>query len=160
VRWPVAGPFWHHLIPDQYCHSVYDIDLAALREEGIEGLILDLDNTLAAWRFGQPEPKLARWIERVREAGLKPYIVSNDFGPRVELFTRYLGIPGRARAGKPGTRGFREAAEALGLPPERVAVVGDQVFTDVLGASRTGCRTILVVLIEPPSRRDHVEEGE
>jgi len=141
----VAGRFWRHLIPDEYYHSVYDIDLKSLRERGVEGLILDLDNTLAAWRFGEPEPRLARWMDRVKSMGFRPYIVSNDLGPRVELFSRYLDIPGRARAGKPGTGAFREAVAALGLSPDRVAVVGDQIFTDVLGAGRSGCRTILVV---------------
>jgi len=97
----VPRPFWHSLIPQQYVQSVYDLDLDDLRKRGITGLILDLDNTLAAWRFGEPEPRLAEWMKEVKASGLKPYIVSNDLGPRVDLFTRFLDVQGVARAGKP-----------------------------------------------------------
>lgn len=146
-------PFWHSLIPDEYYQSIYDIDLDALRARGISGLILDLDNTLAAWRFGEPQPRLAEWMAGVKARGFRPYIVSNDLGPRVDLFTRFLDIPGVARAGKPRRRAFREAIRYLGLEPAQVAVVGDQVFTDIFGAKPVGCHTILVV---PVSRREFV----
>jgi HAD superfamily phosphatase (TIGR01668 family) len=152
-RCPVAGSCWGHLIPDDYYESIYDIDLDALKARGIRGLLLDLDNTLAAWRFGQPEPRLAEWMGDVRARGFRPHIISNDLGPRVDLFSRYLGISGTARAGKPRRAAFRKAVAALGLRPEEVAVVGDQIFTDVLGAKPMGCRTILVV---PVSGRDFI----
>ncbi|MEW6032176.1 MAG: YqeG family HAD IIIA-type phosphatase [Bacillota bacterium] len=150
-------PFWRSLIrsliPHQYVMSVYDLDLHDLRARGVRGLILDLDNTLAAWRFGQPEPRLAEWVEGAKARGFSLYIVSNDLGPRVDLFSRFLGIPGVARAGKPRRRAFRRAIRALGLEPGEVAVVGDQVFTDILGARPLGCHTVLVV---PVSRREFV----
>ncbi len=146
-------PLWRNLVPDEYYESIYDIDLAALRSRGIVGLILDLDNTLAAWRFGEPEPRLAEWVAEVKAHGLLPYIVSNDLGPRVDLFTRYLAIPGVARAGKPRRRAFREALRQLGLEPAQAAVVGDQIFTDIFGAKPVGCHTILVV---PVSRREFI----
>ncbi len=138
-------------IPDAYYESIYDIDLEALKRQGLSGLIVDLDNTLAAWRFGEPTPELAAWMDEVKAKGFRPYIVSNDLGPRVDLFTRFLGIPGRAKAGKPRHEAFRAAAESLGLPPAKVAVVGDQVFTDIFGAKPVGCYTILIV---PISRRE------
>ncbi|MCL6581542.1 MAG: YqeG family HAD IIIA-type phosphatase [Firmicutes bacterium] len=146
-------PFWENLVPHEYCRSIYDIDLEGLRARGITGLILDLDNTLAAWRFGEPEPRLAAWVARAKEGGLRPYIVSNDLGPRVELFSRYLDIPGLARAGKPRRRAFRQVLRELGLRPEQCAVVGDQVFTDILGAKPLGLHTILVV---PVSDREFI----
>lgn len=144
-------PLWRNLIPDEYYRSVYDIDLDALRDRGIVGLILDLDNTLAAWRFGRPEPRLAEWMAGVKARGFRPFIVSNDLGPRVDLFTRFLDIPGVARAGKPRRRAFRAAVARLGCLPSEVAVVGDQIFTDIFGSKPVGCRTILVV---PISRRE------
>jgi len=147
----VPRPFWHDLVPDEYFQSIYDVDLDALRARGIVGLVLDLDNTITAWRFGEPEPRLAEWIDDVKARGFRPYIVSNDLGPRVDLFTRYLDIPGVARAGKPRRRAFRDAVARLGCTPAEVAVVGDQIFTDVFGAKPVGCHTILVV---PVSRRD------
>lgn len=147
----MSGLFCHRLIPDQYYRSIYDIDLDALRGRGVVGLILDLDNTLAAWRFGDPVPRLAEWMATVKAYGFRPYIVSNDLGPRVDLFSRFLDIPGRARAGKPRRRAFREALAHLGVRAEQAAVVGDQIFTDILGSKPLGCHTILVV---PISRRE------
>jgi len=149
----VPRAFWHNLVPDEYFQSIYDVDLDALRQRGISGLILDLDNTLAAWRFGEPEPKLAQWMVGVKARGFRPYIVSNDLGPRVDLFRRFLDIPGVARAGKPRRGAFRDAVRRLACSPAEVAVIGDQVFTDVFGAKPVGCYTILVV---PVSRREFV----
>jgi HAD superfamily phosphatase (TIGR01668 family) len=149
----VARPFWHNLVPDEYFESIYDVDLDSLRAKGIAGLILDLDNTLAAWRFGEPEPRLAQWVGGAKARGFRVCILSNGRGPRVELFARFLDIPGQAQAGKPLGRAFRGALRRLGLPASEVAVIGDQIFTDILGAKRTGCRTVLVV---PLSRREFV----
>jgi HAD superfamily phosphatase (TIGR01668 family) len=142
---------WRSLVPDEYFQSIYDVDLDALSRRGITGLILDLDNTLAAWRFGEPEARLSEWMNGVKSRGFSPFIVSNDLGPRVALFTKFLGVPGLARAGKPRQGAFRSAVRRLGCSPEAVAVIGDQIFTDIFGAKPVGCHTILVV---PVSRRE------
>ena len=149
----MARPFWLNLVPDEYFQSIYDVDLDSLRAKGIAGLILDLDNTLAAWHFGEPEPRLAEWVGGAKALGFRVCILSNGRGPRVDLFTRFLDIPGQARAGKPFRWAFRRALRRLELPASEVAVIGDQIFTDIFGAKRSGCRTVLVV---PLSRREFV----
>lgn len=131
--------------PDIVAASVQDIDPQALRARGIEALLLDLDNTLVMWRSHDLRAEVSAWVERAREAGLRLYIVSNTSSARrVEPVARQLGIPYAVRAAKPALRAFRRAADLLDVPPEKVAVVGDQVFTDVLGGNRAGMLTILV----------------
>ncbi|MDQ7793053.1 MAG: YqeG family HAD IIIA-type phosphatase [bacterium] len=138
-------PRWlMHLAPHEFYASLLDVDTAGLAARGIQGLILDLDNTLAPWRTGEPARELAAWIDEALGRGLKCHIVSNDHGPRVRLFTRLLGIGGTAKALKPAGRAFRLAMAIMGTSPGRTAVIGDQLFTDVLGGRLQGCHTILV----------------
>lgn len=125
--------------------SVQDIDPEALRARGIEALLLDLDNTLVMWRSHDLRAEVSAWVARAREAGLRLCIVSNTSSVRrVEPVARQLGIPFAVRAAKPSRRAFRRAADLLDVSPEKAAVVGDQVFTDVLGGNRAGMLTILV----------------
>ncbi|MBI3946475.1 MAG: YqeG family HAD IIIA-type phosphatase [Armatimonadetes bacterium] len=132
--------------------SVPEIDVAALRERGIEALLLDLDNTLVRWRSREVPEEVLAWVRQASDAGLRLCIVSNaGSARRVAPVARRLGIPFLVRAAKPRRRGFRHAAARLKLPPERVAVIGDQVFTDVVGGNRAGMLTILV----PPVDRSH-----
>lgn len=135
--------------------SVLEIDLDALRARGIEALFLDLDNTLVLWRSQEVRDEIAEWVRKAQAAGLKLAIVSNaGHARRVEPVARALGIPFTVRAAKPRRGAFRKAAADLGLPPRKVAVIGDQVLTDVLGGNRAGMLTILVSPID--RRREFV----
>lgn len=137
--------------PDVVAASVLEIDLALLRARGIEALLLDLDNTLTRWRSREVRAEVLDWVRQVRAAGFQVHIVSNaGTAPRVEHVARQMGVPFLVRAAKPRRRGFRRAAKLLNVPAERVAVVGDQIFTDVLGGKRAGMFTILV---DPIDRR-------
>ncbi len=139
-------PWWlRRLTPDDYCASVLDVDPRELTAKGIRGVILDLDNTLAPWGRGKPAPELQGWIAEARAAGLACHIVSNDHGPRVRYFTQVLGIEGTPRAAKPAGRAFRRAMHEMRTLPSETVVIGDQIFTDVLGGKHQGCHTILVV---------------
>lgn len=135
------------LIPDLYIQSIYSLDTAMLRSCGIRGLIVDLDNTLVTWRYGQPDQQLVKWVESLRSDGIEPCIVSNNRVARVQEVGKFLGIPSVGAAVKPRRRAFRRAMEQLGTPPAETAVLGDQIFTDVLGARRLGLYSILVVPI-------------
>ncbi|GIM48365.1 hypothetical protein DNHGIG_39140 [Collibacillus ludicampi] len=133
-------------VPDLYVKSIYHIDLAALKKAGIKGLITDLDNTLVAWNAMQATPKVTKWLEEVREKyGIRVVIVSNNRAARVEDFARPLGIPAIYNARKPRNAPFIRALSILGTRPEETVVLGDQIFTDVLGGKRMGMYTILVV---------------
>lgn len=135
------------LRPAEWQSSIYAIDLAALQQRGIRGLIVDLDNTLVGWNHPTPSQALRDWLEQVRSRGLQVVIVSNNNGDRVGVFAKDLGIPYVSKARKPTQKGFRQALQLMGLEPSQVAVVGDQIFTDVFGGNRQGLYTILVVPI-------------
>src|SRR5690606_23163974 len=113
------------------------------RKLGISGMILDLDNTLMAWDRDEVPAKAVKWVNTAKEKGFSLCIASNATGSRVAHISETLGIPAISKAVKPRKKPFRKALEILKLPPEQVAVVGDQVFTDVLGGNRMQLYTIL-----------------
>lgn len=134
-----------HLIPSLYVQSIFHIDLDALRAQGVKGIITDLDNTLVAWDSPYATPKLISWLDDVRDKGFQVCIVSNNKQVRVEEFARPLQLPSIYEARKPIRKSFRRALEILGTKPQETVVVGDQIFTDVMGGNRMGLYTILVV---------------
>lgn len=137
------------LIPDRVFSCVLDIEAAYLAERGITLLLADLDNTLA--RYGQREPdgKIREWERALRESGITLFVLSNSRRPaRVTDFAQDLGVPFLGHAGKPKTSGFFAAMEQMGRRPEETAMVGDQLFTDILGAKRAGVPALMVEPID------------
>lgn len=132
------------MTPAEFRPSIYAIDLTRLQQRGIRALIVDLDNTLVPWADPNPTAELQSWLKRVRASGLGVCIVSNARTRRVTAFAEKLGVPCIPAAIKPFRRGFRAALACLGTCATETAVVGDQVFTDVLGGNRLGLYTILV----------------
>ncbi len=130
--------------PDLFVESVAAIDPAMLRERGVEGLVMDLDCTLCDWRATSIPPSTRVWIDGMRSAGLRLCILSNGGKARVTPLADQLGIPCVTRAAKPLTYGLHAALAKLGLPADRVAVIGDQLFTDVMVGRLAGATTILV----------------
>ncbi|HWI65607.1 MAG TPA: YqeG family HAD IIIA-type phosphatase [Symbiobacteriaceae bacterium] len=137
------------LRPAEYHKSIFEIDLTKLQQNGYRAIMLDLDNTLVRWNHPDPTPGLMDWLSRVQAMGFAPCIVSNNSGPRVSEFAAKVGIPFISGASKPRRKGFREAMGRLGVKPEETVVIGDQIFTDVLGGNRSGAYTVLVVPIDP-----------
>lgn len=136
-------------IPNLKVDSIYEIDLEALRRQGIRGIITDLDNTLVGAREPDAKPELLQWLDKLDKHGYRVVIVSNNNLPRVERFAKPLGMPFIHAARKPGSKAFRKALELLKLPRDQVAVIGDQLMTDVLGGNRMGLYTILVNPVAP-----------
>lgn len=133
------------LLPDERVRSIYELDLEGLERRGIRGLIFDLDNTLGPWGFQRWDEHVLRWLDAVVAQGFRLGFLSNDGGEgRDALLERLDGHPVLFEAGKPRRRGYRRVLTQLGLPPERAAMVGDQLFTDVWGAKRLGMYTVLV----------------
>ncbi|MBI2265103.1 MAG: YqeG family HAD IIIA-type phosphatase [Armatimonadetes bacterium] len=124
--------------------SVVDVNLEELREAGYDAIIFDLDNTLVGWRAKTVPQDVTRWLERAGDLGFKMCIVSNSLVRRVTKFSELLGIPAIPKAIKPMQRPFLRALHILNAHPQKVVVIGDQVFTDVLGGNRLGSFTILV----------------
>ena len=133
-------PYPHVFVPD-----VTHITPALLKELGVAGLLLDIDGTLMETRDAMPARPVLDWLEEMKSAGVALYILSNNrHRDRVQAFAQVVDLPWQNLAGKPGKRGFYLAAERLGLPTEKLALVGDQTFTDMWGARRWGCKGILV----------------
>jgi HAD superfamily phosphatase (TIGR01668 family) len=137
------------LLPRQQVDSVYEIVLAELWNKGVRGIITDLDNTLVGAKVPLATPELVEWLKQVQKLGFKVVIVSNNHKTRVTSFCEPLGIPFIYRAKKPTNSAFRRALSIMHLKAEQVAVLGDQMLTDVLGGNRMGLYTILVQPIAP-----------
>lgn len=135
-------------LPKIHLDSVYDITISLLSENNIRGLILDVDNTLVAQYVAEPDQKLREWIDKLNKNSIKLCIVSNGSTKRVHKFNDSLGLPIISRAKKPSRNGFIKALDIMRLAPDQVAVVGDQLFTDMWGGNRLGMFTILVTPID------------
>ena len=135
------------LIPDQVIARYTDLTPQVLKDFGVELLLCDLDYTLAPRSMAEPDGTLHTWLEGCREAGITVMILSNNRSSRrVETFCSRLGIRYVGHAGKPKTRGYREAMAIAGASREETAMVGDKLLTDVLGARRSG---VLALMVEP-----------
>lgn len=139
------------LRPDAEADSIYAIDPSALQARGIRGVILDLDNTIVPWGAWDVPQALGPWIAAARAVGLHLCIVSNNAGARVAHIAAVLDLPVVTGAWKPRRRALRRALGMMGTAPDATALIGDQVFTDVLGGNRLGLHTILV---HPQSPRE------
>lgn len=128
--------------------TILDITPGTLAEMGVNALILDIDNTMTTHDNPVPTEGLFEWLSDMRRAGIKMIIVSNNHQPRVEPFADLIGVDFVCEGAKPLPKGYRQAAERLGVPKERICTIGDQIFTDILGAGIFGIKSILVRPIE------------
>ena len=135
------------LTPDQYLDSIFEIDIEHLQSIGIKGIITDMDNTLVSWNDRSVYPRLSEWFTGLKQKDFKLFIVSNNSRDRGAKLAKDLDIPAIWYAIKPRRGAFRKALQNMELSPKEVAVVGDQIFTDVLGGNRLGLHTILVTPI-------------
>ena len=135
------------LIPDRLYGRYTELTPQVLNGLGVRLLLCDLDYTLAPRQVERPDDALRAWIGECREAGITVMILSNNRSSRrVETFCSRLGIRYVGHAGKPKTRGYREAMAIAGASREETAMVGDKLLTDVLGARRSG---VLALMVEP-----------
>jgi len=132
------------LLPDLHVNNIYDIDLEALKQAGVKGIITDLDNTLVGAKERTATPSLMNWLKKVEALGFKMVIVSNNNQMRVSAFANPLRLPFVYRAKKPKNSAFKRAMKLLELDAKQCVVIGDQMLTDVLGGNRLGMYTILV----------------
>ncbi len=129
--------------------SILEITPEMLKSIGIKAILLDLDNTLTTHNNPRPADGVPEWLDNMKKAGIKPIIVSNNHAPRVEPFAKALGINYIPEGAKPLPIGYNRALKKLHLRREQVCAVGDQIFTDVLGANLAGIRCFFVYPIEP-----------
>ena len=141
------------LEPDLHVARVADIDPAWLQERGVRGILIDSDDTLVPGDDGPISPEALAWMDELRAAGVRFAILSNGTPGRIAALGERLGVPAFAMAGKPFGFAFRRALEAIGTTPDTTAMVGDQLFTDVLGARCAGLTSVLVAPLTPGRHR-------
>lgn len=132
------------LCPDECVDAVLDVDLHELRQRGIRALILDVDNTLLSWESDEIPAEIFDWIAKAKKLGFRVCIASNGTKTRVRKIAEALAVPAISKAIKPRKRPFRRALKILDTPAQSTAVIGDQLFTDVLGGNRMDLYTILI----------------
>lgn len=137
------------LIPTHVCGSIYDIDYAGLAARGVKLVLTDLDNTLIPYSQGEPTAELRAWVAELQALGLTVFVLSNSRkSRRCPEFCEKLGVPYLKHAGKPGAKGYRAAMERMGASPAQTIMLGDQLYTDGLGANNAGVEVFLVKPIE------------
>ena len=132
------------LCPKAYLPSIVDIRIEWLKGKGIKGVLLDLDNTIVRRDSYLFAADVLDYLEELYKQGYAVGILSNSGSKRVRTIAAQLALPAVENAGKPTARAFRLGMEMLGTKPEETLLVGDQIFTDVLGGNRAGLHTILV----------------
>ena len=141
------------LYPKEYLNSVKDINIELLKKNNIKGLILDVDNTLINLDRVMPIG-VADWAKEMKEQGIKICILSNSNKmEKVGAVAKIIEVPYIFFGKKPLKSGFLRARDILKLNNENIAVVGDQIFTDVIGANR--CK-MFSILVKPIEEKDYL----
>ena len=139
------------LYPRELLNKVEEITIEFIQKNKLKALILDVDNTLIDYNKNLSEQKI-NWAKNLRGQGVKLYILSNsNKKEKVEKVATTLGIPYLLFAKKPSKTGFLKIQKELQLKPEQIGVVGDQIFTDVIGGNR--CK-MFTILVEPVDKKD------
>lgn len=130
-------------IPFAHAESIFEIDINFYKRNGIETLLIDLDNTLDSYKSKYPSERAIELVETLKDAGINPIIISNNRGKRVSLYANALGVEYVNSAGKPFPFRIRKEIKNRNLNNENVMLVGDQIITDVLAGRNAGIRVVL-----------------
>jgi putative phosphatase len=141
------------LVPTHRATAVDRLTPSVLRAWGVDALMLDLDNTVVAWGSLTPPVSVTAWIADLHRAGVRVCLVSNSLSRRAREAAARLGLPIARGRFKPSTAKLRDALRVLDVAPGRSAIVGDQLFTDILAGNRLGIRTVLTT---PLSAREPI----
>lgn len=139
-------------VPNRSVTSIYEITPEFLCGQGVSLLLMDLDNTLSPYIVDQATPELKDWIDGLKQAGIEPFIFSNNKGNRPELFSKQLGVEFVKLAKKPRQGMLRTVLEQKGKTPAQTAIIGDQIYTDVFCGAIGGLYSIVVkpILLHNP----------
>ncbi len=130
------------LFPDLYVKNAYELPYKEFRGRGFKGVIFDIDNTVVG--DNAPADERSRELFGTLKAlGYKTLVLSNNEEPRVRTFAEEVGCDYVYKAGKPSVKGYEEALKKTGLKKDEVFFVGDQLFTDIWGAKRSGIYAVL-----------------
>lgn len=139
--------------PDRYLSSTYKIDFDTYYQKGYRGIIFDIDNTLVP--HGAPaDERSKKLFAHLKELGFKVVLLSNNKEPRVKMFNDAVQVSYIFKAGKPLKKNYIKAMEMMGTDTGNTMFVGDQLFTDVWGAKRTGIHNVLV---QPIDKKEEIQ---
>jgi uncharacterized protein len=147
---PLPGrPGWLIFCPLRKVNTVQDVTVHHLKEMGIRAVILDLDNTLVEWHQEEIAEHIMVWLKELQREKMELCILSNSvLSRRSERIANRLGCHFVRQAKKPGKKGFQKCMELMKTTPRETAIVGDQMFTDILGGNRVGIYTIMVTPLQ------------
>ena len=160
-------------IPFAHALSIYEIDVDFFKRNGVKTLFMDLDNTLDSYRAKSPKEKTIEYVNKLKEAGIQPVIISNNKAHRVCGYADALGIEFLSSAHKPFSKRLIAEIKRRNLKTEEVMLVGDQMMTDVLAAKGAKIRVVLTEklvkedqwtthinrVFDRPIRRHHRRKG-
>jgi len=133
-------------IPDISKDDIYEITPQMFTSRGIKLVLIDVDNTIAPYSRDDADERLLSWAQRIKGAGLALHILSNNHHERPGIFARALGIEYDGSSRKPFTKTLKKVLARYCAAPGEAALIGDQIYTDVLCAKRSG---VLAVLVKP-----------
>jgi hypothetical protein len=140
------------LVPDIYAQSIYTINYEKLKKSGIKCLIIDLDNTIAPINIKEPDRKIKELFNELNGMGFKLIILSNSSKNRVRPFKEHLNVDSSYSSHKPLLKKYQKIMKLYNFKDTQIAAIGDQLFTDILGANRMGFTSIL---LNPMSNNDY-----
>ena len=143
----------NYFFPDIYQKSIYKINYDKLKDNGIKCLLFDLDNTCVPYVYKKPTKKLKDLFDKLKDKGFKIIIFSNSPRSRLEPFKKYLSVDCCPSAGKPRKNKFLKVLKEYKLDLSEIAIVGDQLVTDIYGGNKVGIRTCLV---DPLTKEDFI----
>lgn len=139
--------------PDYYFPDIFSVNPVRLRRHGIRLAVIDMDNTLISAVETEISDRAKTYIARLRDAGIQPVVMSNNFSSVTEKRCRQLNIDFFSFSMKPLLTGYRRVLRKYAFDASETAVIGDQVFTDIAGGSRMHMMTILV---DPLTDQNHI----
>jgi HAD superfamily phosphatase (TIGR01668 family) len=134
--------------PTAMRERVTEITPEFLRSLGAKALLLDVDNTLATYTSHTPSPGSLEWVHAMGDAGFRMIIISNNYKKRVKSFGVKFGLDTLCFAIKPLPVGYLRAARRLKVKPQECVIIGDQIFTDIVGANLCGMKSVLLTPME------------
>lgn len=140
-------------VPDVYQKSIYDINYKKLLNQGIKCIMFDLDNTLVPPNVKEPTTKVIELFNNLKKMGFRLIIFSNSPKKRVEPFKNVLEVDCSASSRKPFKTKFLKVLSDYNYTITEVAIIGDQIMTDILGGNKIG---ILTILVNPVSKHDMI----
>ena len=136
------------LLPKIIVPALTDVSVQLLQSRDIRLLMLDFDNTIVPYTTSTPTEEMHAWLTAMVNSPIQLCVVSNSKKNRVKIFCEKYGIPCITHARKPFSKGIKECLAKFGVAPSQCALVGDQIFTDTMGANGTGVTSILVKAID------------